>query len=81
MKATFKWLFLCSSSVTGCIFRINLLKFFCVTMAINIHPLAKKIAILVIVKVTVLWIFFKIIPIEKIRLNTTKIENHFFTKN
>lgn len=41
------------------------------------HPLAKKIAILVIVKVTVLWVFFKIIPVEKIRLNTTMVANHF----
>lgn len=50
-------------------------------MMINIHPLAKKIAILVIAKVAILWIFFKIIPVEKIRLNPTKIENHFFNTN
>jgi hypothetical protein len=50
-------------------------------MMINIHPLAKKIAILLIIKVAILWIFFKIIPVEKVRLNKIKIENHFFTKN
>ncbi|MDP5370501.1 MAG: hypothetical protein NWR39_02880, partial [Pseudomonadota bacterium] len=44
---------------------------------IRFHPLAKKIAILVIVKVTILWFFFKIIPVKKIRLNVEIVENHF----
>ena len=50
-------------------------------MMINIHPLAKKIAILVIIKVAVLWIFFKIAPTKKVCLNADKIENHFLNKN
>lgn len=46
-------------------------------MLAKFHPLAKKIAILVIAKVTILWIFFKIIPVEKIRLTTAIVANHF----
>ena len=46
-------------------------------MAINIHPLTKKIVIVLLIKITALWIFFKIVPAKKIKLTSTSIENHF----
>lgn len=63
--------------INGIYLSINLIKFNFRMMLAKFHPLAKKIAILVIAKVTILWIFFKIIPVEKIRLTTAIVANHF----
>ncbi len=61
-------------------FYMNLIKVYVwFAMLTKLHPLAKKIIILLLLKVSILWIFFKIVPGEKIKLTPNTIEHHFLT--
>ncbi|MBY0281920.1 MAG: hypothetical protein K2W94_07150 [Alphaproteobacteria bacterium] len=52
----------------GGIFMLNKLLFFR-----NWHPLGRKLAILILVKISILWVFFRIAPIQKQTITPTAL--------